>query len=111
MATVATSVQLWQENVVRIFGSEGRLLLREPWHPAQERDFSEIVIERPGREPEVLRVPASDAYGHQLDAVAAQIAQREAGEMPLADSLGNAQTLDRWRSAIGLEFAADVSDA
>jgi predicted dehydrogenase len=111
VASVATSVQLWQENVVRIFGSEGRLLLREPWHPAQGRDFSEISIERPGREPELLHVPAADAYGHQLDAVAAQIAHREAREMPLADSLGNAQTLDRWRHAIGLTFAADASPA
>jgi predicted dehydrogenase len=111
LASVATSVQLWQENVVRIFGSEGRLLLREPWHPAQARDFSEILIERPGREPELLRIPAANAYGHQLDAVAAQIAQREASEMPLADSLGNALTLDRWRNAIGLTFAADTLSA
>ncbi|MES1175379.1 MAG: Gfo/Idh/MocA family oxidoreductase [Myxococcales bacterium] len=110
LATVATSVQLWQENAVRIFGSEGRLLLREPWHPAQGRAFSEILIERPGREPETLHVPASDAYGHQLDAVAAQIAQREAREMPLADSLGNAQALDRWRGAIGLTFAQDLQE-
>ena len=68
-------------------------------------------IERPGREPEPLRVPAADAYGHQLDAVAAQIARREAREMSLADSLGNAQALDRWRQAIGLTFAADATPA
>ncbi|MEO6603262.1 MAG: Gfo/Idh/MocA family oxidoreductase, partial [Polyangiaceae bacterium] len=37
VASVATSVQLWQENVVRIVGSEGRLLLREPWHATQAR--------------------------------------------------------------------------
>jgi predicted dehydrogenase len=108
VASVATSVQLWQENVVRIFGSEGRLLLREPWHHGQERDFSEIVIERPGREAEIVTVPAADAYGHQLDAVAAQIAQREASEMTLADSLGNALALDRWRHALGLTFPADT---
>ena len=108
LASLATAVQLWQDNSVRIFGSEGRLLLREPWHPARTADFSEIVIERPGREPEVLRVPATDtAYGYEIDAVAAQIDQREAREMTLADSLGNAVTLDRWRSAIGVNFAAD----
>ena len=108
LASLATSVQLWQDNVVRVFGSEGRLLLREPWHPAQHRDFSEILIERPDREPETLRVPSADtAYGYEIDAVAAQIEQREAREMTLADSLGNAQTLDRWRQAIGVRFAAD----
>jgi predicted dehydrogenase len=111
VASVASSVQLWQENVVRIVGSEGRLLLREPWHATEQRGFSEILIERPGRQPEVLRVPATDAYGHQLDAVAAQIARREASEMSLSDSLGNALALDRWRQAIGLRFAADAPAA
>lgn len=109
VAQLSTSVQLWQDNVVRIFGSEGRLLLRQPWHPARDSDFSEIVIERPGREPEVLRVDAEySAYGYEIDAVAAQIEQREAAEMSLADSLGNAAMLDRWRSAIGLRYPADA---
>ena len=108
VATLATSVKLWQDNVVRVFGSEGRLLLSEPWHPGQARDFSEIHLERPGREPEVVRVPSPEtAYVYQVDAVAAQIARREAREMTLADSLGNAQTLDRWRRALGVTFAAD----
>ncbi len=108
VAQLSTSVQLWQENVVRIYGSEGRLFLREPWHPARTTDFSEIVLERPGHEPEVLRIEAAhSAYGYEIDAVAAQIEQREAAEMSLADSLGNAAALDRWRRAIGLSYAAD----
>ncbi len=109
VASLSTSVQLWQENVVRVFGSEGRLLLREPWHPGQARGSSEIVIERPGREPEIVRVPsAHSAYVHQVDAVAAQITAREASEVTLDDSLGNALTLDRWRRALGLTYAADA---
>jgi len=108
LASLSTSVQLWQDNVVRIFGSEGRLLLREPWHPAKDADFSEILLERPGREPEPVRVPAGDsAYGYEIEAVAAQIAQRQAQQMTWDDSLGNAQALDRWRRAIGVTFAAD----
>ena len=112
VASLSTAVQLWQDNAVRIFGSEGRLYLREPWHPAFDSDSSEIVIERPSREPEVLRITAQDsAYAYELDAVAAQIQQREAKEMTLADSLGNAAALDRWRSAIGVTFAADRAGA
>ena len=112
LATLASAVQLWQENSVRIFGSEGRITLRTPWHPAKDSQHSEIVIERPGREPEVVRVPGADsAYGYEIDAVAAQIARREAREMTLADSLGNALTLDRWRRAIGVTFAADRNEA
>lgn len=109
LATLSTSVQLWQENVVRIFGSTGQLLLQKPWHPAQDSDHSEIVIERPESEPEVIRIPAAhSAYVYEVDAVAAQIERREAREMSLSDSLGNAATLDRWRRAIGLRYASDA---
>ena len=109
LATLSTSVQLLQDNVVRIFGSEARVLLREPWLPAPNGGSSEILIERAGREPEVLRVAAdASPYGYEIDAVAAQLEQREAREMSLEDSLGNALTLDRWRRAIGLTYAADA---
>jgi predicted dehydrogenase len=111
LATLASAAQLAQDNTVRIFGSEGRALLREPWSPDSPGGQSEIVIERAGREPETIVVQAPrTAYEYQIDAVAAQIAQREAREMTWADSLGNAQTLDRWRQAIGLSYAADDAD-
>jgi len=112
VATLATAVQLWQDNSVRIFGSEGRLWLRAPWHPAQDADHSEIVIERPKREAEIIRVPAAATiYSYEIDAVLAQLAQRQAEEMSWADSLGNARTLDRWRQALGVTFAADRAQA
>ncbi len=108
VASLSTAVQLWFDNSVRIFGSEGRLLLPAPWHPAHYTDHSEIVIERPKREPEVIRVPSPGTlYGYEIDVVRAQLEQRQATEMSWADSLGNALTLDRWRSALGVEFAAD----
>ncbi len=79
--------QLWQDNSVRIFGSEGRLLLRAPWHPAHDADFSEIVIERPKQEAEVIRVPAPGTiYGYEIDAVRAQLERRQAAEMSWDDS-------------------------
>ncbi|MEP7051157.1 MAG: Gfo/Idh/MocA family oxidoreductase [Pseudomonadota bacterium] len=109
LATLATSVQLEQDNVVRIFGTEARVLLRQPWLPAPDGGFSEILIERRNREPETLRVSAHQSpYAYEVDTVAAQIAQREAREMTLADSLGNAQALDRWRQGIGLTYPADL---
>jgi len=112
LASLSTAVQLWQENSVRVFGSEGRLLLRVPWHAGHESDSSEIVIERPKQEPEIIRVPAPGSiYGYEIDAVRAQLEQRQAAEMSWADSLGNALTLDRWRRALGVTFAADRAEA
>jgi predicted dehydrogenase len=108
VATLSSAVQLWQDNSVRIFGSEARLSLRAPWHPAFDSEPSEIVIERPKQEPEVIRVPSPGTlYGYEIDVVRAQLEQRQASEMSWADSLGNALTLDRWRSALGVTFAAD----
>ena len=108
VASLATGVQLWQDNSVHIFGSEGRLSLRTPWHPANDADFSEILIERPKREVEIIRVSApGTTYSYEIDAVRAQLEQRQAAEMSWADSLGNALTLDRWRQALGVTFAAD----
>jgi len=108
VATLAAAVQLWQDNSVRIFGSEGRLWLPAPWHPARDAQHSEIVIERPKRDAEVIRVPAPGTiYSYEIDAVRAQLEQRQAAEMSWADSLGNALTLDRWRHALGVTFASD----
>jgi len=112
MASLTTGVQLWLDNSVHIFGSEGRLWLRAPWHPALDDDHSEIVIERPKRDAEVIVVPApGTVYGYEIDAVRAQLEARQASEMSWADSLGNALTLDRWRSTLGVTFAADRGGA
>jgi predicted dehydrogenase len=108
VATLATAVQLHQDNVLRVFGRSGRLLLREPFIPAKEGGSTEILIERPGREPETISVAAPDGlYVYEIDAVAAQIERREAREMSHDDSLGNARTLDQWRRAVGVSYAAD----
>jgi len=108
VASLATSVKLWQENSVRVFGSQARLFLRAPWHPGLGENPSEIVIERGKGQPEVIRVPAPGTlYSYEIDAVRAQLERREAAQMSWADSLGNALTLDRWRRALGVTFAAD----
>jgi len=112
IASLSTAVQLWQDNSVRIFGSEGRLSLPAPWHPAHEADHSEIIITRGKHESEIIRVPAAGTiYSYEIDAVRAQLEQRQALEMTWADSLGNALTLDRWRRALGVTFAADRVEA
>ena len=108
LATLASGVQLLQDNGVRVFGRAGRLWVREPFLPARDGGFTEIVIERPGRDAEIVRVAAPlGLYVYEVDAVAAQIERREAREMSHADSLGNAHTLDQWRRAVGVTYAAD----
>jgi predicted dehydrogenase len=108
LATLATAVQLKLDNAARIFGSEGHIYLAEPWSPWETGAANELVIVRPGRDTETVTVTATqNAYGYEIDAVAAQLGARQAREMSWEDSLGNALALDRWRNAIGLSYAAD----
>jgi len=108
LASLATGVQLLRHNVVRVFGREGQILLDEPFLPARDGGATEIRIDRPGREPELIRVEAPDSlYAYEVETVRTQIQYREAREMSLADSLGNARVLDEWRGALGVRYAAD----
>jgi predicted dehydrogenase len=108
LASLATAVQLRLDNAARIFGSEGHIYLAEPWSPWDTGAANELMIVRPGRDAETVTVAATqNAYGYEIDAVAAQLGARQAREMSWDDSLGNAFALDRWRNAIGLSYAAD----
>jgi predicted dehydrogenase len=108
VASLATGVQLLRHNVVRVFGREGQILGREPFLPAREGGSTEIHLERPGREVEIVRVDAPNSlYVYEVQTVQAQIQNREAREMSHADSLGNARALDEWRRALGVRYAAD----
>ncbi|MEI9954264.1 MAG: hypothetical protein WDO74_36135 [Pseudomonadota bacterium] len=112
VASLATAVQLWQDNSVRIFGSEGRLLLSAPWHPARDTDDSEIVIERPKQEPEIIRVPAAGTiYSYEIDAGPGATRTAPGGRDELGGFLGQRAHADRWRNALGVTFAADQLEA
>ena len=110
VAQVACGVRVTQENVARIYGEEGYLVIPTPWTPARDGGESGILLHRPGQaEPETIGFetpPGAKAYLYTIEAdhVAAHIAARQAPAMPWADSLGNLQTLDRWREAIGLTY-------
>ena len=108
LAELSTGVSVNQRNVVRIFGSEGHLVLANPWIPASEGGSEKIVYQRTGDEkPTEITVHADrQIYAIEADTVAMHLKQREAPSpaMSWADSLGNMQTLDRWREAIGLVY-------
>ena len=110
VAQLATGVQVMQENVVRIYGEEGHIFVPTPWAPSRDGGTSKIVLRRNGQldaEEIVLdTVEAAKAYLYTIEAdhVAAHIDARQSPAMSWADSLGNMQTLDSWREAIGLTY-------
>lgn len=107
VAHVRTSVFVPLENLVRIDGTGGSLVVRAPWSiPVGD---SVIELHRSGSAPEqiVTHCPNS-AFTLEAAMVAEHLAAGEAPAMPHADTLGNMTTLDRWRAAIGLEFVSKI---
>ena len=107
---LAAGVRVTQENVVRIYGEDGHIVVPAPWSPTRDGGTSRFYLHRPGQtQPEEYRfeTPAGAvAYLYTLEAdhVAAHISARQSPAMSWADSLGNLKTLDRWRAAIGLVY-------
>jgi predicted dehydrogenase/aryl-alcohol dehydrogenase-like predicted oxidoreductase len=111
LATLAAGIRAKQDNVAYIHGSEGSIFVPWPWRP--DHDGAELEIRRPGRDPEVVRLPCEQGvYTLEADLFAASIPTGTARypAMTAADSLGNAQALDRWRRAIGLAYPGETSE-
>ncbi len=114
VAQVSTGVQLNQENVCRIYGSDGWILLPTPWVPSRNGGMSQIIVHRNGeKEPQTITIDSpQQIYGIEADYVAAHVANRQAASpgMTWDDTLGNMRTLDQWRAAIGLTYESEKPD-
>lgn len=98
LAQLACGVRLVQENAVRIYGTQGSLVVPAPWVPSGEGGTTEIRIVR-GSETEVIHIESDRSiYAHEADVVARSLAQsqRQAPEMSWDDTLGNMRALEEW---------------
>ncbi len=85
----------YSRNELEVVGSEGRLVLPDPWHARDPR----IVVER-GFEREVVAIDAADSYTRELEDMAAAIGGERAPRLGRADALGQARTIEAlYRSA------------
>lgn len=107
VAQVCTSVGCQAENVIRVFGTKGVLLVADPWIPSRwNRDTLYIEIDNhDGKDITRLAIEATeDLYTYEADMVGGHIGQRQAPAMSWDDTLGNMRTLDQWRAEIGLVY-------
>jgi aryl-alcohol dehydrogenase-like predicted oxidoreductase len=115
VASVTTGVGVDQENVVRIYGTEGHIFVPQPWAPSTEGQPSRIYVQRAGESAprEILIDPGNWLYALEADVVAANITRREPSPpaMTHEDTLGNMRTLERWRQAVGLTYEAERTAA
>jgi predicted dehydrogenase/aryl-alcohol dehydrogenase-like predicted oxidoreductase len=110
LATLSTGVSVNQENVVRIFGTEGNIFIPSPWVPARDGGQTKIVVHRKDKPAEdVVIETATQIYGIEADTVAQFVDHRQAAfpAMSWEDTLGNARLLDRWRQAVGLVYESE----
>lgn len=110
LARLACAIRVDLESSVRVYGSDGRILLPSPWLPGRIGPRAGLVVERAGAEPVVVDVPVErDVYVVEVDRVNAYVREgvRSAPAMTWEESLENMRTLDRWRASIGLRYPDD----
>jgi len=108
LAELSSAVEVQQENSVRIFGSEGSLLVSAPWTPGRDNRPTKILVERNGEPVKEISVESPLLrFAVEADYVAAHIAERQAPAMSWKDTLGNMKTLDLWRESIGLVYESE----
>ena len=107
LAQLACGVQVQQEEVVQIYGSDGWILVPDPWNPAKCGGRAEIIVRRRGEAPRSVVVETDQPlYAIEADVVAANLDRRQAPSPAMSwdDTLGNMKALDRWREAVGLAY-------
>jgi predicted dehydrogenase len=110
LAQLACGVQLTVETSVRIWGDAGHLVIPSPWGASHSAGVSKILLHRTGdaKPEEVEIVSDRGLYALEADHVAAHLHARQSPAMSWDDSLGNMETLDRWRAAIGLRYPCEI---
>ena len=108
IAQVATGVRLAMENVVRLYGTRGRIIVENPWAASREKPAIACITVH-AQDTQTHRIEADcTCFAAEADVVAAAVAAGQTEPPPpamtRADTLGNMQTLDAWRKAIGLTY-------
>ncbi|MHA1158591.1 MAG: aldo/keto reductase [Alphaproteobacteria bacterium] len=112
-AVCATSVRRDLANSATVIGTKGQVYLVDPWVPGRNAGPSDAIIDitvdgetsrEELRHPEQLFAFEAEVASR---AVAAGQSEAPAPAMSWADSIGNAETLDRWRHEAGNEFGVD----
>ena len=106
-AEVATSVRAQLDNVIEIYGSEGRITLTDPWTADRRNPVTATLFIQTGSGRESCTVPAdATSFALEADMVAGCVADGRHEPRPPAmswdDSLGNLAVLDAWRAQVGV---------
>jgi predicted dehydrogenase len=102
LALLSCAIRTRTPHSARIDGTDGAIEVPAFWHPTTAR------LIRPGAEP--LEARGSFGYQHEAAEVMAclRAGQTESATMPLDESIGIAETLDRVRATIGVQYPMEA---
>lgn len=106
-AAFGTGVHLNMNNDARIYGSDGRIVIENPWKTSKG---SLMHVHRNGKDVETfdLGVTNDELYGIEADSVAKFIDVKECPYMSISDTAGQMRTLDALRKSAGLHFKGEL---
>ncbi len=96
LATIDCGLDMAARHDLEVVGSEGRIVLADPWHGREPR----LVLERAGDEREIIDLDVGNSYRLELEDMAVAIAGERPPRLGRADALGQARTIEAlYRSA------------
>lgn len=109
IAEVSCSITFWLDNEVKIYGTDGTIILKNPWLAGLECKIpSIIIIKKSEKEEQIKLEDKKPLYAIEADVVAQSILEGKLQPdypcMSLEDSLGNIKSLDMIRESIGLKY-------
>jgi predicted dehydrogenase len=110
LANLTCGNQVNTDSTLRVWGSNGHILVPHPWFPGPDADSARIIVNRDGEASETISVPGgSGLYSIEVDTVARHLKERQAPApcMTWDDTIQNMRALDLWRREVGLVFDAE----
>ncbi len=109
IAQVSCGIGVNQDNICRIYGTEGDIVVPLPWTPGIEGESSAILLHKGGKEEEITVQPDRPLYGIEADTLAENVERRQAPSPAMSwdDTLGNMKTLDAWRDSFGFLYNSE----
>jgi predicted dehydrogenase len=106
LAQIGSSVTTQLDDAIRVFGSNGRVVVPRPSWLEEHRvaNTSVIEVESDGTTRVIEVVAEQGIFSYEADHVAQSIGAGQSPLVPWADTLANMRTLDRWRQAVGLRY-------
>jgi D-xylose 1-dehydrogenase (NADP+, D-xylono-1,5-lactone-forming) len=97
LARFETSIASAEDHRVEIRGTEGTLVLPDPWIPGL--GDTRLLIRRWGEADEVVVVPGADTYRLEVEDFARAVTEQTSPRWPAADAVANMTALDALFSA------------